>query len=92
MSATDPEHGLVEWDGYKLADHEGRPYDALPEGKYQIRVTLSSADGKELASASEEIEIGRKDGTIIHEITTGTAIKKGGMDLLTAWVRPPQSL
>ena len=38
-----------------------------------------------LASASEEIEIGRKDGTVIHEITTGTAIQKGGMDLLTEW-------
>ena len=44
-----------------------------------------TADGKELASTSKEIEIGRKDGTIIHEITTETAIKNGGMDLLTAW-------
>ena len=85
VSATDPEHGLADMDGYELVDHEGKPYDALPEGKYQILVTLSSADGKELASTSEEIEIGRKDGTVIHEITNGTAIKKGGMDLLAAW-------
>ena len=86
VSATDPEHGLAEADGFGLADHEGRPYDALPEGKYRIRVTLYSADGKELASTSREIEIGRKEGTIIHEITSYTAIQKGGKDLLTAWV------
>ena len=85
VSATDTEHGLTEEDGYELTDHEGKPYEALPEGKYKIRVDLSSADGKELASAEEEIEIGRTAGTIIHEITTETAIKKGGMDLLTAW-------
>ena len=49
-------------------------------------MTLSSPDGKELASASRESEIGRKEGTIIHEITSYTAIKKGGKDLLLAWV------
>lgn len=86
VSATDPEHGLAETDGFELVDHEGRPYDALSEGKYQIWVTLSSSDGKELASTSREIEIGRKDGTIIHEITSKTAIEKGGKDLLIAWV------
>ena len=86
VSATDPEHGLAETDGLELVDHEGRPYDALSEGKYQIWVTLSSPDGKELASTSREIEIGRKEGTIIHEITSKTAIEKGGKDLLIAWV------
>lgn len=85
VSATDPEHGLADMDGYELVDHKGRPYDALPEGKYQIQVTLSYADGKELAFASKEMEIGRKSGTVIHEITTETAIKNVGMDLLTAW-------
>ena len=85
VSATDPKHGLAEADGYKLVDHDGNPYDALPGGKYKIRVKLSSADGKKLASASEEIEIGRKSGTVIHEITTAAAINKGGMDLLRAW-------
>ena len=84
-SATDPEHGLAEADGYELADHDGKPYDALPEGKYVIRAILSSADGKELASASEEIVIGRTSGTIIHEMTTAAVIKKGGMGLLSAW-------
>ncbi|MBR2811686.1 MAG: hypothetical protein IKD69_09930 [Solobacterium sp.] len=86
VSATDPEHGLAETDGFGLVDHDGRPYDALSEGKYQVRVTLSSPDGKELASTSKEIEIGRKEGTIIHEITSETAIKKGGKDLLIEWV------
>ena len=86
VSATDPEHGLAEADGFELFDHDGRPYDALSEGKYQIRVTLSSRDGKELASTSREIEIGRKEGTIIHEITNKTAVRKGGKDLLLAWV------
>ena len=86
VSATDPEHGLAETDGFELVDHEGRPYDALSEGKYQIWVTLSSPDGKELASTSREIEIGRKEGTIVHEITSDTAIEKGGKDLLIAWV------
>ena len=85
VSATDPEHGLAESDGYELVDHEGIPYDALPEGKYTIRAEIVSANGKELASASEEIEIGRTEGTVIHEITTATAIEKGGMALLTAW-------
>lgn len=85
VSATDPEHGLAEADGFELVDHEGRPYEALPEGKYTVQVVMSSADGKELASSSEEFEIGRTDGTIIHEITTLTAIEKGGMDLLSAW-------
>ena len=85
VSATDTDHGLAEADGYELVDHEGKPYDALPEGKYAVQVDLSSADGKELDSTEEEIQIGRTAGTIIHEITTGTAIKKGGMDLLTAW-------
>ena len=86
VSATDPEHGLAETDGFGLVDHEGRPYDALAEGKYRIRVTLSSKGGKELASASKKIEIGRKEGTIIHEITSKTAIEKGGKDLLMEWV------
>ena len=86
VSATDPEHGLAEADGFGLVDHEGRPYDALAEGKYQVRVTLSSHSGKELASASKEIKIGRKEGTIIHEITSKTAIEKGGKDLLIEWV------
>lgn len=49
-------------------------------------MTLSSRDGKELASTSREIEIGRKEGTIIHEITNKTAVRKGGKDLLLAWV------
>lgn len=86
VSATDPEHGLAEADGFELFDHDGRPYDALSEGKYRIQVTLSSPDGKELASTSREIEIGRKEGTIIHEITSKTAVRKGGKDLLLAWV------
>ena len=86
VSATDPEHGLVEADGFNLVDDAGKPYDALPEGKYRVQVTLSSPDGKELASASREIEIGKTKGTIIHEITTTTAIQKGGRDLLLAWV------
>ena len=86
VSATDPEHGLAEADGFELVDHEGRPYDALSEGKYRLRVTLSSPNGKELASASREIEIGRTEGTIIHEITSKTAIEKGGKELLIAWV------
>lgn len=81
VSATDPEHGQAEKDGFELVDHEGRPYDALSEGKYRIQVTLSSPDGKELASTSREIEIGRKEGTIVHEITSDTAIEKGGKDL-----------
>lgn len=86
VSATDPAHGLAEADGYELTDHEGNPYDALPEGKYKVQVNLSSSDGKELASASEEIEIGRKAGTVIHEITNKTAMEKGGMELLSSWV------
>lgn len=85
VSATDPEHGLAEADGYELDDPEGRPYDALPEGTYTVQVKLSSVDGRELASASREIEIGRTAGTIIHEITTPTAFQKGGKDLLYAW-------
>ncbi len=85
VSATDPEHGLAEADGYVLVDHEGKPYQALPEGKYVVRAVLRSADGKALASASEEIRIGRTAGTVIHEITTLEAIRKGGMELLTAW-------
>ena len=85
VSATDPEHGLAEADGYELTDRDGRPYDALPEGKYLVRAVLSTVDGKELASASEEIEIGRTSGTIIHEMTTAAAIRKGGMELLSAW-------
>ena len=86
VSATDTAHGLAEADGYGLVDHEGKPYDALPEGHYRLQVTLSSVDGKEIASASKEIEIGRTTGTIIHEITNPTAIKKGGKALLLSWV------
>ncbi len=85
VSATDPAHGLAEEDGYGLVDHEGRPYNALPEGKYRIQVDLTSADGRALGSASEKIGIGYKDGTVIHEVTTETAIEKGGLELLTAW-------
>ena len=85
VSATDQEHGLAEEDGYKLTDHEGRPYDALPEGKYKVQADLCSADGEELASASEEIEIGCTAGTVIHEITTTAAKEKGGMELISAW-------
>ena len=85
VSATDPAHGLAEQDGYELVDHEGRPYDALPEGVYTIRAVVSSSDGTELASTSEKIEIGVTNGTIIHEITSADALEKGGMDLLTAW-------
>ena len=86
VSATDPEHGMTEADGFELVDHKGRPYEALPEGKYIIRVDLSSSDGKELATTYREIEIGRKEGTVVHEITNETAIKKGGKDLLMDWV------
>ena len=84
-TATDPDHGLVCEDGYDLVDHDGNPYDALPEGKYIVEATLTDADGNELASDSKDIEIGRKDGTVIHEITTRTAIQKGGMDLMSKW-------
>ena len=73
VSATDPEHGMTEADGFELVDHQGRPYEALPEGKYIIRVDLSSSDGKELATTYREIEIGRKEGTVVHEITNETA-------------------
>ena len=85
VSATDPDHGLAEADGYGLTDHEGKPYDALPEGKYTVRVALFTAGGKEISSASKEIEIGRKSGTVIHEMTNQTVIGKGGKDLLLAW-------
>lgn len=46
---------------------------------------MSSRDGDELASESEEFRIGRTDGTVIHEITTPAAFKKGGKDLLISW-------
>lgn len=85
VSATDTGHGLTEDDGCGLTDHGGEPYSAFPEGRYVVRVQLFSADGEELASASEEIEIGRKSGTVIHEVTTSTAIEKGGMELLLSW-------
>ena len=85
VSATDPEHGLAEEDGYDLVDHEGKPYNALPEGEYTVLAVLSSSSGEELASTSEEIEIGRTAGTVIHEITNRITIEKGGKDLLHAW-------
>ena len=84
-AATDPDHGLVCEDGYNLVDHDGSPYDALPEGKYTIEATLMDAGGDTLASDSKDIVIGKKDGTVIHEITTQTAVDKGGMDLLSKW-------
>ncbi|MCR5793903.1 MAG: hypothetical protein K6G61_00975 [Solobacterium sp.] len=87
VSATDTAHGLAEPDGYELTDHEGKPYDALPEGKYTVQVTLSSADGKELASASEEIAIGWTNGTVIHEMTNMNVFQKGGKDLLISWAQ-----
>ena len=85
VSATDTGHGLAEDDGYGFTAHDGEPYSALPEGRYAVRVVLSSSDGKEIASASEEIEIGFKAGTVIHEVTTSTAVGKGGKELLDSW-------
>lgn len=84
-TATDPDHGLVCEDGYDLVDHDGHPYDALPEGRYTVTAALTDAGGNALASAAKDIVIGKKDGTVIHEITTQTAIEKGGMDLLSKW-------
>ena len=85
-TATDPAHGLVCEDGYDLVDHDGNPYDALPEGRYTVEATLTDAGGNVLASASKDMEIGKKSGgTVIHEITTRTAIEKGGADLLSQW-------
>ena len=46
---------------------------------------MTSVDGKELASASEEVEIGHMSGTIVHEMTHETVNKKGGYDLVFAW-------
>ena len=85
VSATDTSHGLMEDDGCALTDHEGEPYSAFPEGRYVVRVELFSSGGELIASASEEIEIGFKSGTVIHEVTTSAAIEKGGMELLTSW-------
>ena len=85
VSATDTAHGLAEADGYNLVDHEGNPYDALPEGTYTVRVTLTSASGQVLGSASEDMVIGRTAGTVIHEVTSSTVIRKGGLELVKAW-------
>lgn len=84
-SATDPAHGLVGEDGYALVDHDGNPYDALPEGAYTVVASLMDKDGSVLASASRDIEIGRKSGTVIHEITNPTVKAKGGDALLNQW-------
>ncbi len=75
-----------------MTDHEGRPYDAFPEGKYTVRVILSSVDGKELASASEEIQIGFKAGTLIHEITTAYAFKKEAWIWVVPLCNSPRAL
>ena len=85
VSATDTEHGLFEDDGFNLTGPDGQPYSAFPEGRYTVRAVLSSADGETLAEASEEITVGFKSGTIIHEITNPAVIEKGGMELLNAF-------
>ena len=85
VSASDIAHGLAEDDQFRLTDQNGQPYDALPEGAYSVNVSLTSSDGMLLGTATKAFEIGRTEGTVIHEITSSNAIAKGGMALLTDW-------
>lgn len=85
VSATDIAHGLAEDDQFRFTDQNGQPYDALTEGAYSVHVSLTSSDGILLGTAAKAFEIGKTEGTVIHEITSSNAIAKGGMNLLTDW-------
>ena len=65
VSATDEKHGLYCDDYFNLVDENGNAYDAFPEGKYTIRVTVFAKGGQVLAEQEKKINIGGSKSTLI---------------------------
>ncbi len=56
-SGSDTEHGMIFDDGIGFLDDNSEPFEVLPEGEYNICVTLCSKDGAELARDEKQIKI-----------------------------------
>lgn len=65
VSATDPEHGMLLYDGIGYTDENGEPYTVLPVGNYIITAELSLPDGTILAQSSKKITIGKRTDQVI---------------------------
>ena len=61
VSGTDVSHGMRMDDGINYTDENGKPYDALPRGKYTVRVTFAQKDGVLLAEKQFDIIIGDRE-------------------------------
>ena len=65
VSGTDTEHGRVLDTGLDLKDENGDPYDCLKKGDYQLVVTLSDEDGKQLCTTEKKIRIDTRKEVVI---------------------------
>lgn len=68
-SATDEKHGLYCDDYFNLTDENGNAYDAFPEGKYTIRITILDNGNNILAKQEKKITIGKTKGILIFRFS-----------------------
>lgn len=66
VCATDRAHGLLLDDGIGYTDGCGKPYTALPCGRYTLTVTLSLPCGQMLAGACKAVRIGTRSAQAIY--------------------------
>lgn len=79
VSGTDKEHGLVQNDSIGYLDENGNAYDAFPEGKYSLKVSVASKNGEFLAEDEKQFWVRQSKGTAIYRMIgtdTFAGIKK----------------